>query len=212
MTYCKAQLVELERLKPQFIAQGRGVCSISYDSVEVLAHFAARKGITLPMLSDPGSAIIRRFRVLTDTVAETDMRQNGMAHPGTFVIDERGIIRHKYFEEHYIHRVTMRAILADAFDAAPNERPAKIRANPVAISTASTDAQVRPGNRFTLVVEVTPAPGVHLYAPGAERYGYHPLALTVEPPPHATVYPPRFPKAEIMEFPFLGESVPVDAV
>ncbi len=199
----------MEQQKGKFAAQGLGICTVSYDSVEVLAHFAARKGITVPMLSDPRSAIIRRFGVFNDTIPETDARQYGIPHPGTYIVDERGIIRDKFFEAKLIHRVTMATILTRALAQAPAARSSSLRADHVTITTTATEDRVRPGNRFTLIVEVVPAPSVHVYAPGAERFGYHPLALIIDPPQFSTVYPPQFPQAEIMEFPALGESVPV---
>ena len=185
------------------------MCSVSYDSVEVLAHFAARKGITVPLLSDPQSEIIRRFGVFNDEIPESDVRQHGMPHPGTFVIDKKGIIRGKFFETKYVHRVTMGTILARAFALRPMGRASSTRAGYVTIATTATEDRVRPGNRFTLIAEVTPVPGAHIYAPGAEPFGYQPLALTIEPPQSSTIYPAQFPEAEIMEFPILGESVPV---
>jgi len=199
----------LEQQKGKFAARGLGICTISYDSVEVLAHFAARKSITVPMLSDPGSALIRRFGVFNDTIPESDARQYGIPYPGTFIVDEGGIIRDKFFEEKLIHRVTMATILTRAFAAAPAGRSSSLRADHVTVTTTATEDRVRPGNRFTLIVEGAPASGVHVYAPGADQFGYHPLALIIDPPPSATVYPPLFPQAEIMEFPSLGESVPV---
>ncbi len=84
-----------------------------------------------------------------------------------------------------------------------------MRADHVRITTTATEDRVRPGNRFTLIVEVAPAPGAHVYAPGAKPYGYHPLALTIEPPQSSTVYPAQLPGAEIRAFSALGESVPV---
>lgn len=175
----------------------------------MLAHFTARKGITFPLLSDPGSEIIRRFGVFNDTVPESNAREYGIPHPGTFIIDEHGIIHDKFFEEKYIQRLTMATILSRAFGLPPAARASSVRADHITVTTTATEERVRPGNRFTLIVEVAPAPGVHVYAPGAERYDYHPLALTIEPPQFSTVYPVQFPKAEIMEFPSLGESVPV---
>ncbi len=200
--------MELEQRKPEFVAQGLGICTVSYDSVEVLAHFAARKGIAFPMLSDPESDIIRRFGVLNDTIPESDARQYGIPHPGTFLVDEQGIVRHKFFEDKYVHRVTMATILASSLGLASTARSSSVQADHATVTTTATEDHIRPGNRFTLIVEVTPAPGAHLYAPGAERYGYHPLALTIEPPPSATVYLARLPAAEILEFPAIGESVP----
>ena len=175
----------------------------------MLAYFAARKGITVPMLSDPGSEIIRRFGVLNETIPAHNARDYGIPHPGTFLVDEQGIIRDKFFEESYVHRLTLATMLARAFGLPPHPGASRIRADHVTVTATATEERVRPGNRFTLIVEVTPAPGIHVYAPGAEPYGYHALALAIEPPPASTVYPTRFPRAEIMEFLSLGESVPV---
>jgi DsbC/DsbD-like thiol-disulfide interchange protein len=186
-----------------------GICSVSYDSVEVLSHFAARKGIRVPMLSDPHSDIIRRFDLFNTSIPETDARNYGIARPGTFVIDERGIIRDKFFEEGAIQRFTMATILGHAFGLPPQARPSSHQAHHVTIRATATEDRVRPANRFTLIVEIEPAPGVHVYAPGAERYGYHPLTLTIEPPQASKVYPLPLPETETMEFPVIGESVPV---
>ena len=53
--------MELAKHAGRLRARGYGICSISYDTVDVLREFANRRGITYPMLSDPDSAIIRAF-------------------------------------------------------------------------------------------------------------------------------------------------------
>jgi len=52
--------VELQGRVAELRSKGIGLATISYDSREVLADFAKRQGITFPMLSDVGSATIRR--------------------------------------------------------------------------------------------------------------------------------------------------------
>ena len=47
---------------------GISVAAISYDSEEVLADFANRRGITFPLLSDDDSSVIRAFGIY-NTVA-----------------------------------------------------------------------------------------------------------------------------------------------
>ena len=47
----------LETLK----REGLGLVAVSYDPVPVLADFATRRGITFPLLSDNGSAVITRY-------------------------------------------------------------------------------------------------------------------------------------------------------
>lgn len=161
------------------------------------------------MLSDPGSQIIRRFGLLNETIPESDTRQYGIPNPGSFVVDAGGIVRSKFFEEPYIRRVTMPTILAQEFGIMPGARSTTIRADHVNVAVTAPQTRVHPGNRLTLIVEITPDPGVHVYAPGAAALGYHPVALTVEPPPHCIVFPPRYPDGDLMEFPALNETAPV---
>lgn len=50
--------------------------AISYDSPEILADFGKRHGITFPLLSDAGSATIRRYGIL-NTVVDEALGPNG---------------------------------------------------------------------------------------------------------------------------------------
>src|SRR5262249_12116059 len=59
--YCKTQLVDLQSGVDELRKRGLGVATISYDPPEILASFAKQRGITYPMLSDAGSATIKRF-------------------------------------------------------------------------------------------------------------------------------------------------------
>lgn len=185
------------------------MCALSYDSVEVLDAFARRKGITVPLLSDPDSAVIRRLGLLNETVPPGDARQHGMAHPGTIVADGAGIVRDVYFEDHYVHRFTMPTILASGFGEAPEGRRTEQRLDHADVVTFATQDRVHPGNRITLSVRVAPHPGVHAYASGAEAFGYQPLALSVEAPAHCTVHAPRYPDPDIVDL--AGDRVPVYA-
>ena len=44
-----------------------------------------------------------------------------------------------------------------------------------------TDTTAAAGTQFSLVLDVRPSPGVHVYAPGVT--GYTPIALSLEPTP-----------------------------
>ncbi len=102
--------MELERTRSTLAALGLGLCSISYDSVEILREFAARRGVTFPLLADPDSTIIRRFGLFNEQ-AEVGSRYYGMAHPGIFLVDASGIVRDRFFEQRYYHRMTMPSVL-----------------------------------------------------------------------------------------------------
>jgi len=79
------------------------VMAISYDSVEVLKRFAEKSQITFPLLSDAGSRTIDAFGIRNAGAPE---RWRGIPHPGTFILDRRGVVRAKLFHEGYRQRHT----------------------------------------------------------------------------------------------------------
>ena len=106
--------MELERDYGLVRKRGLGLAAISYDSVAVLKNFADRKKITFPLLSDPDSHIIRAFGILNESV-KPETVQYGIPHPGTYILDAKGHVVAKYFEEDMRERVSASAILAGRF-------------------------------------------------------------------------------------------------
>ena len=63
--------MELQERFTELQAQGLGIAAISYDTEEVLADFAQRRGITdVPLLSDDDSAVIRAFGIYNHVAEE----------------------------------------------------------------------------------------------------------------------------------------------
>ena len=63
--------MELQERLGELRAQGLGVAAISYDSQEVLAAFAERKGVAdVPLLSDDDSSAIRAFGIYNHVAEE----------------------------------------------------------------------------------------------------------------------------------------------
>lgn len=83
-------MVELQSGIERINAANIQVVAVSYDSVDVLAKFTKKHNITFPLLSDPGSKVIKSYGVLN---AEATDKQAGIPHPGTFLIDQQGTIR-----------------------------------------------------------------------------------------------------------------------
>ena len=73
--------MELQGRLGELTGQGRGVAGVSYDPVAVLADFSARRGITFPLLSDPGSSTIKKYGILNTTVPETNKQAFGIPFP-----------------------------------------------------------------------------------------------------------------------------------
>jgi DsbC/DsbD-like thiol-disulfide interchange protein len=75
------------------------------------------------------------------------------------------------------------------------------------VVTYVSDEVVARGSVFSLVLDVTPRPGMHVYAPGAT--GYKVIALKLNPNPLLVTRPVHYPPPEIYYFKPLDERVPV---
>jgi hypothetical protein len=197
--------VELQERFQSLRRQGYGLAAISPDPVSILADFATRRGIAFPLLSDKGSNTIRAYRVLNATVAE-DNPVFGIPFPGTLVLDRRGIVRARSFEEAYQDRDSIATVLLSLGERAGG-KSAALKTPHVVVATELSDEVVTTGTVFSVVFDVTPGRKVHVYAPGAK--GYRPIAVSVDPLPGLTVRPIRFPPSEDYHFKPLDEHVPV---
>lgn len=183
-------------------ACGLGLCAISYDSVDILHEFTERRGIAIPLLADPDSSIIRRFGLFNEGV-EPESRDYGMAHPAIFLVDAVGVVRERFVEPRFYHRVTIPSILWRLGEAIAVEQ-SLLQRDHVVVRTAAPQTAVHPGNRITLIVAVAPAPGVHVYGPDVGE-GYQGLAMVLDPQPWLTVSPPRYPVARRLTLPWTDE-------
>jgi hypothetical protein len=196
--------VELQRQQEGFRKRGLAVAALSYDSPELLKDFAARREITYPLLADRGSAAIRAFGLLNPEYPEGHVA-HGVPYPGILIVDERGIVREKYFEEKYTNRRTAASILALLGGEEPSGRAATARH--LALRTAPEMVEAFAGSRVTLVADLQIDKGLHAYAPGAGSY--RPLRLRLEADPHFTAHEAVMPAPHPFEFKPLHETVPV---
>jgi peroxiredoxin len=222
--------VELQGRVGELRKNGIGLAVISYDPPEILADFSKRQGITFPLLSDVGSATIKRYGILNTvieealgpngkdpavladlqryvTVTQASERFRGIPFPGTFVLDRRGRVTARFFEDYYWERNTVSNIML-------RTGAARTPVDAIQVSTEHLDLQAYPsdpsaslGTRFSLAVDVRPKRGMHVYAPGAT--GYRVITLNVKPQPHVRTMPVPYPASEIYYFKPLNERVPV---
>jgi hypothetical protein len=197
--------VELQGRLAEIRNAGLGVAAISYDPVPVLSDFSARRGITFPLLSDPGSETIKRYGILNTTV-DSKNALYGYPFPGTYVVDKQGVVTSRFFEEAYQERDTVSSILV-RLGQHVGVQATKIDGAHVTMTSYATDEVAAQGTHFSLVLDVTPGPHVHVYAPGARDY--RPVTISVEPQPGLLVKVPRYPKSEDYFFKPLNEHVPV---
>ena len=166
---------------------------------------ALRLGIRYPLLSDPDSAIIRAFGILNTNIPEGH-EWYGIPFPGTYIVDESGTVRSKYFEESHRQRFTADTVLTREFGVGGGERQI-VQTQHLTLRAYPSEDTVRPGNRLMLVVEIEMPPKMHVYAPGVA--GYRPVSFSIEENPALRVHEPEFPKPEILHLPVIQERVPV---
>jgi peroxiredoxin len=201
--YCKTQLIEMQGRVETLRRSGLGLAAITYDPVPILADFAARRGITYPLLSDAGSATIKAYGILNTTVPETNAL-HGYPFPGTFVLNRNGVVTSRFFEPTYQERDTVTSILVRLGQNV--DVPAvKTSAPHLDITSYLTDQVAAPGTRFSIVLDLVPGPRVHVYAPGVT--GYRPIALVVRAQPGVVVRDAHFPTPETYVFEPLNERV-----
>ena len=197
--------MELQGRAADLRREGLGIVAVSYDPVPVLAEFAARMKIDFPLLSDPGSATIKQYGILNTTVDAANPTY-GIPFPGTFILDAHGTVTSRFFETAYQERDTISSILVRL--GGRLDVPAQKVSTPhLAITPFTTDQVATPGTHFSLVLDITPAPRVHVYAPGVS--GYKPISLTIRPQAGLVTRSATFPKAEDYFFAPLNEHVAV---
>lgn len=182
------------------------------------------------MLSDVGSATIKAYGILAtvavealekgldDPVLAADVRLHitinpvnervrGIPYPGSFIVDRQGRVTSRFFEDFYRERNTVSNLMVKLGQGGAPVQGTQASTNHLEIKTYPTDAAVALGNRFSLVLDITPHKEMHVYAPGAT--GYRVVRLTVAPQPFVRVLPMRYPPSEIYFFRPLNERVPV---
>ncbi|NOT27184.1 MAG: redoxin domain-containing protein [Acidobacteria bacterium] len=204
--YCKTQLVELQSRLPDLRKKGLGLAVVTYDSPAILADFSRRRSITFPLLSDSGSATIKTFGILNTTVDPTSTNY-GIPFPGTFIVNRRGVVTARFFEEAYQERNTVSSILLKLGDADRAVDAQQITTDHMAMTTYVSDQVVAPGSLFSIVADITPRPGMHVYAPG--NHDYKVVAFRLNAQPFLQMRPVRYPASEIYVFKPLNERVEV---
>jgi peroxiredoxin len=204
--------VELEGRREELKAQGLAVAALSYDARGVLADFARRRGIRFPLLSDPGSAIIRRLGLLDPAYVPGETSggpqpfvPHGVPYAVTFLLDADGRVTRKLVEPTYRQRPTAGSLLA--LSGPPGAEAREIRTDHFTLRAWASSGALAPGQRSSLVLDFEMAPGRHAYAPGAQ--GYRSLSLQLELHPLLTVHEPVYPPSRPYHFKPLAETVPV---
>ena len=200
--------MELQSRYADLQTRGIGVAAILYDPPEMLKAFAEARGIKFPLLSDSGSAVIKRYDIL-NRETDPDSRAYGIPYPGTFNLDTNGRVLQRFFEQRYQERFTVSSIAVRLGDPLAGIDRAATRAETDHLEALAyaTDDVVAPGNRFSLVVDVAPNPEMHVYAPG--DHSYQVIRLRLDTPDFLRAHEVIYPRSTPYHFEPLDETVPV---
>jgi len=185
-----AQLMELEQSRAEFAKLGLGVAAIGYDSVAILHDFAQHNGVHFPLLSDSRSAVIKKHL--------------DAPYPGMFVLDSKGMITAKYFEDEY----TIADVLVHQFGMHAAASRGELENKQLQLSYAASNSSVHAGQRIALELDIELKPKMHVYAPGVQK-SYLPIEWTIADSPLAAEHEVSFPKPEMLNLEAIGETVPV---
>ncbi len=131
-----------------------------------------------------------------------------MPHPGTFIVNRGGVVQSRFFEDAYQERYTAATILATR-GVAVSGAPVTTETSHVTVRASVTDTTVAPGERLSIVAEVSPRPSMHVYAPG--KHSYQVVRLVVDAQPWLRVHETTYPASEIYHFKPLDERIAVYA-
>ncbi len=132
--------------------------------------------------------------------------QRVASRPGWFVLNAKGIIVAKYFEDDASQFYTAAAILVHQFGWTPPAPTHEVQGKQLSATLGASNSAAAPGQRVALTLDIDLEPNMHVYAPGVE--GYIPIDWKMQDSGTAQVHAPLFPRAEKLYLKAIDETVP----
>jgi DsbC/DsbD-like thiol-disulfide interchange protein len=121
-------------------------------------------------------------------------------------VDERGIVRAKYFEEDHRERHTASNLLVRLGESTAGR--VKAETKHLKLAATASDPVVRAGNRVRLILDIELKPGMHVYSP-AVRGSYIPIDWQMPGSNGWLAHPVEYPVGKSLHLPAIRETVPV---
>ena len=150
--------------------------------------------------------MIRAFGILNDNFPR-DHAWYGIPYPGTYILDERGVVKAKYFEDDHRERYTAASILFHELGADGSVKTT-VETPHLKIAYGASDLNLSPGGRATLIVDVELKPGMHVYAPGVAD-SYIPIDWKMPESKGWLAQPIDYPASRKLRLKAIHETVPV---
>ncbi len=125
--YCTKALAAWETKLPELTSAGGTLIAITLEKPDQIEPVQTKHAPNITILGDPTASAAKAFGLLFTVDAETQKRYKGygidvaavnangqwtLPHPGTFVIDESGVIRWAWVDEDYTKRADPKAVIA----------------------------------------------------------------------------------------------------
>lgn len=205
------QLGELQDALPRFREAGIQLYAVSYDDHEAQAAFAKARGIEYPLLSDPDSAVIRAYGILNTLVREDEVPFYGIPVPGTYLIDEDGIVTEKFFPRHLANRESADTVLDSALGEilrSEDDPSASGGDDDVRITAFLRGGPIKGGPVRRLIVRFELRDGLHICGPPVPD-GMVATQIEIDGPDGLHVEAPITPPAEPLRLEALGAELQV---
>jgi peroxiredoxin len=202
------QLGELQDALPRFEAAGIKLYAVSYDDPAALAAFVEARGIGFPLLSDRDSAVIRSLGILNTLIRPEDVPFYGIPFPGTYLVDESGVVVEKFFPRHLANRESAETLIDSALGRIlmGEDEPSATAGDEDVRVTAflhGGGGVLKSGPLRRLVVRFELREGLHIYGEPVPD-GMVATSITVQGPEGVVTGDPILPPSEPLELEDLG--------
>ncbi len=165
------------------------------------------------MLSDVDSQVIEAYGILNTSISKDDAMLWGIPYPGSFVVDEAGIVVAKFFHDTYKKRDSPEILIGAALgeilisDDAPSVAGGDDEVR-ITASVQGGKGTIRQGIYRHLVVHFELGDGLHIYGEPVPE-GMIPTTITVNGPPGFITEDPILPPTSPLRLEGLDVELPV---
>lgn len=177
--------------------------------MSILKGFSDRYDLKYPLLSDEGSLYIRELGILNEGVPK-DNATYGIPHPGSYMVNAKGVIFDKSFYKQYAVRESVNDMLLESFKVGEVEVGAveEVTTPHLTAKAFFSSPTIRRAQMTTLTVEVDLNERMHVYGRPLPA-GYFATTVTVDSGSVVKIIDVEYPEPKIMTLEALGEELPV---
>ena len=187
--------------------------AISYDDQQALSEFAKLENVPYKLLSDIDSEVIRRFGILNTQTERSGGPLYGVPYPGTYVVDEDGVVVDKFFYDSYKRRDSAENLIDAALGRVvlAEDNP-RARGGDEEIRVSATlhggNGSLKQGAMRRLVVRFELREGLHIYGEPVPE-GMLPTSVEVSGPDGIVFEDPVYPPTTPLRLEASGLTLPI---